>query len=308
MSGIIHYTICPVCGSGEIKNIFSVKDHTVSGEIFPIAECKSCLLRFTQDVPDAAGILPYYKSEDYISHTDSSKGIVNQLYRMVRKKTLRNKRKLVEKITGLKNGQLLDVGSGTGAFVNEMNQNGWEVTGLEPDEGARMVAKKLYNIELDDINTFFHLPVNSFDAITLWHVLEHVHELSAYVQQLKSLLKENGKLFIAVPNYTSKDAAIYNEFWAAYDVPRHLYHFSPRSMQILMEKHGLKLLRYKPMWYDSFYISMLSSNYKSRKTNLIASFFNGFRSNLQALSNVKKCSSVIYIIGRPPQAPPKEGF
>lgn len=309
MSGIIHYTNCPVCGSSEIKNILSVKDHTVSGEIFPIAECDSCTLRFTQHVPDADGIFPYYKSEDYISHTDSSKGIVNQLYRMVRKKTLRNKRKLVEKITEIKNGQLLDVGSGTGAFVNEMKQNGWQVIGLEPDEGARTVAKKLYNIELDDINKFFQLPANRFDAITLWHVLEHVHELSAYVQQLKSLLKENGKLFIAVPNYTSKDADIYSEYWAAYDVPRHLYHFSPRSMHLLMEKHGLKLLTCKPMWYDSFYISMLSSKYKDArlndavgqgKTNLLASFFNGFISNLKAIRDVKRCSSVIYVIEKLP--------
>jgi 2-polyprenyl-3-methyl-5-hydroxy-6-metoxy-1,4-benzoquinol methylase len=296
MSGIIHYTNCPVCGSDEIKNILSVKDHTVSGEIFQISECKVCTLRFTQDVPDAVSIIPYYKSEDYISHTDTSKGMVNRLYQMVRKKTLGNKRKLVEKITEIKKGQLLDVGSGTGAFVNEMKQKGWQVTGLEPDEGARTVAKKLYNIELDDINTFYQLPANSFDAITLWHVLEHVHELSAYVQQLKSLLKENGKLFIAVPNYTSKDAAIYKEYWAAYDVPRHLYHFSPHSMQLLMKKHGLKLIEQKPMWYDSFYISMLSSKYKNGKTKLIASFFNGFRSNLKALGDVGKCSSVIYIV------------
>jgi SAM-dependent methyltransferase len=148
------------------------------------------------------------------------------------------------------------------------------------------------------MDQFFHLPAESFDAITLWHVLEHVHDLSAYVQQLKSLLKERGKLFIAVPNYTSKDAAIYKESWAAYDVPRHLYHFSPRSMQSLMEKHGLKLLGYKPMWYDSFYISMLSSKYKNGKTNLLASFFNGLSSNLKAMGDVKKCSSVIYVIGK----------
>ena len=307
MSGKIHYTNCPVCGSADLKNVLAAKDHTVSGETFQISECNGCSLRFTQDVPDAEGIIPFYKSEDYISHTDTSKGLVNRLYQLVRKKTLKKKRKLVEKITGSKKGQILDIGSGTGAFVNEMKQNGWQVTGLEPDGGARTVAKKLYNIELDDINKFYQLPANSYDAITLWHVLEHVHELTEYVQQLKKLLKENGKLFVAVPNYTSKDAAIYKEYWAAYDVPRHLYHFSPRSMKVLIEKHGLKLLQQKPMWYDSFYISMLSSKYKNArlndavgqgKTNLVASFFNGFCSNLKALGNVKKCSSVIYVIGK----------
>ena len=220
------------------------------------------------------------------------------MYRWVRKRTLRKKRKLIEKLIKVKTGHLLDVGSGTGAFLNEMITHGWQVTGLEPDEGAKGVAKKLYNLELKDITEFYHLPANSFDAITLWHVLEHVHELSAYVVQLKKLLKENGKLFIAVPNYTSKDAAIYKEHWAAYDVPRHLYHFSPRSMQVLMERHELKIIQYKPMWYDSFYISMLSSKYKHGKTNLVASFFNGFRSNLKAMGDVKQCSSVIYVIGK----------
>jgi SAM-dependent methyltransferase len=296
MSQIIHYTQCPVCGSSDIKIVLSVKDYTVSGELFPIAECNACSLRFTQDVPDADGIIPYYKSEDYISHSNTSKGLINRLYQSVRKRTLRKKRRLVQRATGMGKGHLLDVGSGTGAFVSEMALHGWYATGLEPDEGARQVAKKEYNIELKDIDQLFHLPAGSFDAITLWHVLEHVHELSAYIQQLKTLLKENGKLFIAVPNYTSKDADISKKYWAAYDVPRHLYHFSPCSMRVLMEKHGLKLLDHKPMWYDSFYISMLSSKYKKGKTKLVSSFFNGLRSNLKAIGNVKRCSSVIYII------------
>lgn len=296
MSNLIHYSNCPVCDSTEIKNVFSAKDNTVSGETFVIAGCNSCSLRFTQDVPDAVSVSPYYKSEDYISHTNTSKGFINSLYQSIRKRTLIKKRKLIEKSTGIKNGNLLDVGSGTGAFVNEMKTNGWNTTGLEPDAGARSVAKKLYNLDLPDVKEFYHLPENSFDAITLWHVLEHVHDLTFYIQQLKSLLKENGKLFIAVPNYTSADAKIYKEHWAAYDVPRHLYHFSPRSMQALMEKNNLKIIQYKPMWYDSFYISLLSSKYKSGKTKWLPAVWNGFRSNINAIPDVKKCSSVIYVI------------
>ena len=276
----------------------SLKDHTVSGETFTITECNACSLRFTQDAPAAATIAPYYKSEDYISHSNTSKGLINGLYQAVRKRTLKKKRKLVQRATGMGKGYIVDVGSGTGAFAAEMLLHGWYVTGLEPDEGAREVAKKEYNVDLKDIDQLFQLPPGSFDAITLWHVLEHVHELSVYVQQLKILLKESGRLIIAVPNYTSKDAVIYKEHWAAYDVPRHLYHFSPKSMRVLMEKHGLKILQYKPMWYDSFYISMLSSKYKTGKTKLIPSFFNGFRSNLKAIGDVKRCSSVIYVIGR----------
>jgi len=296
MSQVIHYTNCPVCGSAEITNVISVKDFTVSGKIFNISECKPCTLRFTQDVPDAASISPFYKSENYISHTNTPKGLINRLYQSVRNRTLKQKRKLIEKITGVRQGTLLDVGSGTGAFVNEMKLAGWQVTGLEPDADARAVGKQSYNFDLTDINQFYQLPAASYDAITLWHVLEHVHDLHGYVAKLKLLLKENGKLFIAVPNYKSLDAAIYKECWAAYDVPRHLYHFSPLSVEVLMEKHGLKLLRHKPMWYDSFYISMLSSKYRNGKTNLFASFINGFRSNLKAIGDVRNCSSVIYII------------
>ncbi len=294
----IHYTNCPVCGSADIKPVLSAKDHTVSGEEFSITGCGSCGLRFTQDHPDAAGIVPYYKSENYISHSNSSEGFVNRLYQRVRKKTLRQKRKLLERTTGSRNGILLDMGSGTGAFVKEMELHQWKVMGLEPDADARAKAKEIYAIELKEPEWLYELKENVFDAVTLWHVLEHVHDLHACVGEIKRVLKENGKLFVAVPNYTSTDAAIYKENWAAYDVPRHLYHFSPGSMKLLMEKHGLKILRYKPMWYDSFYISIMSSKYKRGKTNFFGSFFNGFRSNLVALFDKKRCSSVIYVIGK----------
>lgn len=298
MSQLIHYTNCPACGSSTLKSILTAKDYTVSNESFAIVECGTCTLRFTQDVPNVNSIGPYYKSENYISHTNTSKGFINSLYQSVRKKTLKQKRKLIEKTTGLKIGKLLDVGSGTAAFASEMKQAGWQVIGLEPDEDARKVALQINDVELNNISLFYELPENSFDAITMWHVLEHVHDLQGYIAKLKSILKENGKLFIAVPNYTSKDAAIYKEFWAAHDVPRHLYHFSPQSMKMLIEKHGMKIEQHKRMWYDSFYVSMLSSKYKNGKTNLIASFFNGFRSNFKAIGNTQRCSSVIYIIGK----------
>jgi len=298
MNERIHYINCPLCGSAEIKNVLLAKDHTVSGETFVIAECSSCTLRFTQDVPDANSISPYYKSEDYISHSNTSKGFVNSLYKIIRKKTLIKKRILIKRLTGIKKGNLLDVGSGTGAFVNEMKKKEWNVTGLEPDNGARSVAQKLYNLELKDVEEFYHLQASSFDTITLWHVLEHVHDLISYVQQLKVLLKENGKLFIAVPNYTSLDAGIYKEYWAAYDVPRHLYHFSPQSVLTLMKKNNLKIIQYKPMWYDSFYISLLSSKYEYGRSKWFSALWNGFRSNLKAMGDVKKCSSVIYVISK----------
>ncbi|HEY9362172.1 MAG TPA: class I SAM-dependent methyltransferase, partial [Chitinophagaceae bacterium] len=232
----IHYNLCPVCGSTHLTKVLTVKDYTVSKEDFQLWECATCSLRFTQDVPDEASIIPYYKSEEYISHTNTDKGLINTLYKAVRKLTLTQKRKLINRVTGLKKGVLLDVGSGTGAFAGEMQKHGWVVTGLEPDEGARKIAQKDFGINLEPADSFYQLPPASFDAITLWHVLEHVHDLHRYIAQLKILLKPAGKLLIAVPNYTSLDADIYKEFWAAYDVPRHLYHFSPAAMRKLAEK------------------------------------------------------------------------
>jgi SAM-dependent methyltransferase len=221
---------------------------------------------------------------------------VNRIYQLVRKKTLAGKRKLVTKHSGSANGTLLDLGSGVGSFVHEMKTHQWQVTGLEPDPDARKIAAKTYDLELADTGKFYHLPEGEFDAITMWHVLEHVHELHLYLQHINKILKPDGRFFIAVPNYTSFDSQAYREFWAAYDVPRHLYHFSPASMKQLLERNGLEIASYQPMWYDSFYISILSSKYKNGKTKWPSSIWNGLRSNLSAIGDATKCSSVIYIV------------
>lgn len=296
MNNRVHYSHCPICNSTSINPLLTVKDYTVSNEEFVIWQCGQCTLRFTQDIPDAASIGAYYQSEDYISHTNTSKGLVNQLYQRVRKLTLEQKAKLIQQVTGLSTGALLDVGCGIGAFVHTMQQKGWQATGLEPDANTRRLSKELYGLDLQDASELYSLTPTSFDAITLWHVLEHVHDLHAYIEQLKSLLNSNGRLFIAVPNYQSVDANIYGSTWAAYDVPRHLYHFTPKSIQTLMSQHGLQVISEKPMWFDSFYISMLSSKYRFGKTKLVGSFISGLRSNLTALANRERCSSLIYII------------
>ncbi len=298
MDSIVHYTQCPICTGTDFKIVLTVKDYTVSKKEFAIAECNNCTLRFTQDVPDQHSIGPFYKSENYISHTDTSKGLINRLYKTVRKRTLAQKRKLIISVTAKKSGSLLDVGAGTGSFLNEMKENGWNVKGLEPDSDARSVARALHNIELEESNHLFSLAGESFDAITMWHVLEHVHELNGYITQLKALLARNGKLIIAVPNYTSYDAAAYKAYWAAYDVPRHLYHFSPKSIKMLVEKHGLKLTAVRPMWFDSFYVSLLSSKYKNGSTNWVGAAWTGFVSNVHAFFDKEKCSSQIYIISK----------
>ena len=293
---MIHYTGCPVCKSELIQEELTAKDHTVSQNIFSIWHCNACTARFTQDVPEQDAIGTYYASDNYISHSDTKKGIINSLYHLVRKRTLGAKRRLMINETGMTKGKILDIGCGTGAFLQSMKEADWEITGLEPDMVARNKAVELYNIHPQESAKLFELKPGSFNAITMWHVLEHVHELHAYIKQIETILAPKGKLFVAVPNYTSKDADIYKENWAAYDVPRHLYHFSPKSMVKLLSLHGLQLTAVKAMWFDSFYVSMLSEQYKNGKGNLIKALFNGFISNLKAWGDVRKCSSVIYVI------------
>jgi len=296
---LIHYQVCPLCNSSEIAEALTARDHTVSQKTFSIWECRSCTLRFTQGVPDAASIGVYYQSENYISHTNTRKGLVNSLYHMVRIQTLSDKRRLISSATRMNHGKLLDIGAGTGAFVAHMKQNDWDVTGLEPDEKAREVALTENEVELSPVSDFYSLPPDNYDAITLWHVLEHVHDLHAYVGQLARLLKKEGRIFIAVPNYTSHDAAVYRGAWAAYDVPRHLYHFSPDAMEDLLNKHGLQLQVTRPMWYDSFYISMLSEKYRDGgKGNIIKAVWTGFISDVKAFVDKSRCSSLIYVIGK----------
>ena len=273
------------------------KDHTVSGQEFEIYECKNCSLRFTQNVADENGISKYYQSEDYISHSDTSKGFVNSLYHFVRQITLKSKLSIITKYSGSKAGEILDIGAGTGAFLNVMKSSGWNITGVEPDETARRNAFKNYQLNLLGNEQLFNFQLQSFDAITMWHVLEHVHKLNEYILQAKNLLKENGVLIIAVPNYTSYDAEVYQQNWAAYDVPRHLYHFSPASMKELLKKHDLKLIKTLPMWFDSYYVSMLSEKYKNNgKDNFMAALLTGFSSNFKAFFKKELCSSVIYVI------------
>jgi 2-polyprenyl-3-methyl-5-hydroxy-6-metoxy-1,4-benzoquinol methylase len=293
----IHYTHCPVCGSTAINPLLTVKDHSVSKEEFVIWQCSNCSLRFTQDVPDEASIGRYYQSADYISHSNTDRGLLNKLYQRVRRYTLKQKASLIRQHTTSK-GSLLDIGAGIGAFANHMEKQGWRVTGIEPDEGARLQAKKLFDIELQPTAALPQLPAGSFDAITLWHVLEHVQSLHEYVEQLKNLLKPNGRIVIAVPNYSSLDAHLYGNDWAAYDVPRHLYHFTPKAMHVLMQEHGLKINTTKPMWFDAFYISLLSSKYRKGRTGWISAGINGLRSNLRTVFNRRASSSLIYIISK----------
>ncbi|SJZ92431.1 methyltransferase domain-containing protein [Sediminibacterium ginsengisoli] len=298
MSKNINYSHCPCCNSADINPVLSAEDYTVSHELFEIWHCNHCSNRFTQDVPDAANIGPYYQSDAYVSHSDTKQGLINKLYHAVRNYTLQKKRSLVQQVTDRKQGSLLDVGAGTGAFAGIMKQAGWQVTGLEPDDTARNVAAEKNGIQLLAPGELYQLAPDQFDAISLWHVMEHVHDLHGYIRRFSAVLRQNGRLLIAVPNYTSQDAEVYGKYWAAYDVPRHLYHFSPAGMEQMMLAEGFVLTGVKPMWFDSFYVAMLSEQYRKGKSNLFRAAWVGLMSNLKAVGNKKRCSSVIYIFSK----------
>lgn len=285
---------CPVCSASNLKNHKVVKDYSVSQESFNIMVCENCNFQFTNPRPNQEEIGKYYKSEDYISHSDKSNTPINFLYKLARKYALSSKKKLINSLTKNKKGRILDYGCGTGYFLKTMKDNGWKTYGIEPNDDARKIASSKSKVEenIEDLK----LKNKKFDVITLWHVLEHIHNLNETMKVLKTILKEKGKIVIAVPNIESYEQSVFEEQWAAYDVPRHLYHFSQDTMNTLILKHGLKIKKIHPMKLDSYYISLLSNKYKFDKNKFIKSIITGYKSNIYAIKNENNYSSLIYII------------
>jgi 2-polyprenyl-3-methyl-5-hydroxy-6-metoxy-1,4-benzoquinol methylase len=238
----------------------------------------------------------YYESENYISHTDTRKSIIEKLYQIVKNYTLNSKLKLINSFN-TKQKNILDVGCGTGDFLLNCKNNGWDVIGVEPNTKAKSLAENKLNIQTTSkiYEDLSEIKTKKFDVITLWHVLEHVPNLDVYISNLKKILKQHGVLIIAVPNYKSYDATYYKQFWAAYDVPRHLWHFSKKSIQLLFAKEKMEVHKILPMKFDSFYVSLLSEKYKSGKNNFLKAFFIGWLSNIKAFRN-KEYSSLIYVL------------
>ena len=284
---------CLVCGSTHFKPFLVCKDYTVSDENFNIVSCKDCNFKFTNPRPDNSVLANYYKAESYVSHTNSKKGIVNKLYHAVRNYTLKSKIKMVSGFVS--RGTILDYGCGTGMFLSAIKNAGWETYGMEPDNDAIKIASENgNNVFSDKENVVASIGDKKFNAITLWHVLEHVTDMPETLAFFKNQLNKEGVLIIAVPNHVSYDAQYYKEHWAAYDVPRHLHHFDLKSMKALVEQAGFKLQETKPMKFDSFYVSMLSEKYKTGSVNLLKAFWIGLQSNLKA-KNTYSYSSTIYV-------------
>ena len=294
MNKIIHKE-CPLCSSPSIKKLFACKDHFASGESFDIFECSECGFTFTQGVPDESEIGRYYESPDYVSHSNTSKGVLNKLFHIVRNIMLRRKVSLVKKLTLLRHGKLLDYGAGTGYFASSMQKAGWNVTAIEKSKAAREQGKDLFGIDMQPEEALAAQPDKKYNVVTLWHVMEHIQQLDDFWEQLHRILDDSGIAIVAVPNRASYDAEFYREHWAAYDTPRHLWHFTGSTLAKWASKHKFILERRYPMPFDGFYISMLSERYKGRKLATLRGVWNGFLGWIASFDKCGASSSIIYI-------------
>ena len=220
-----------VCGGTHLERTLTCIDHYASGEVFHLCGCRDCGFIFTQDFPVEAEIGRYYETPDYISHSDTKKGVMNSVYHWVRGYMLKRKARLVAHEAHRKTGRLLDIGTGTGYFADTMKRGGWQVEAIEKNAHARAFAKEHFGLEVKPDTALKDFEPDSFDVITLWHVMEHLEPLNEVWETLNSLLTEKGVLIVAVPNCSSYDARKYGAYWAAYDVPRHLWHFTPGTIQ-----------------------------------------------------------------------------
>ncbi|NWJ52723.1 MAG: class I SAM-dependent methyltransferase [Bacteroidetes bacterium] len=284
---------CIICDNQELTTVFSLKDYFFTQEEFTIQQCKKCGFRFTNPRPEEKDLGPYYKTENYLSHSNRNKTLFDKAYHAVKNYNLRKKRKLVEK--HVSEGTIIDIGTGTGAFLAQFNETKWKRLGLEPDETARKIAKTTFGLELQDTSMLANKEIKDVTVITLWHVLEHVSKLNEQLALIHEKLASNGILVIAVPMSNSYDAKHYEKYWAAYDVPRHLYHFSQDTLQLLLKKHGFSLIEKYPMKFDSFYISLLSEQHKKNSLAHVKAVVNGLFSNIMASNKKGTYSSMIFV-------------
>jgi 2-polyprenyl-3-methyl-5-hydroxy-6-metoxy-1,4-benzoquinol methylase/Zn ribbon nucleic-acid-binding protein len=284
---------CPVCEKQNFREFLRGRDLFLSGEEFTIVECVECGFRFTNPRPDEKEIIRYYDSPDYIAHDSGKRTLVQSIYKTVRNVSIRNKYSIVKKSSAGKT--LLDIGCGTGEFLNYCRKKNYITKGIEPNEKARNFSIKEFKLPVFDENELDNFSPASFDIITMWHVLEHVHKLNERMRRIFQLLKPDGTLIVAVPNSDSWDAVNYRDFWAAYDLPRHLYHFTRDSLKKLVTKNCFSVEAIIPLKFDAFYISLLSEKYMAGKEKYVSAFTNGIRSNVSARKNENNYSSLIYI-------------
>jgi SAM-dependent methyltransferase len=286
---------CPLCKTDWLKPR-PVIDRSVSGEIFSVTSCAQCGYTATNPRPTPDQIGRYYESSAYISHTNTSAGLQDKLYQYFRNRALDRKRRLISRHH--RTGALLDYGCGTGHFLAHMQKHGFKATGVEPNAKARAIAGRLTDSPI--LADLKEAPMGPFDIVTLWHVLEHVHEPPDLLRQLHTHMHQGSLLVIAVPNRSSWDAQYFASEWAAWDVPRHLHHFRRQDIHRLLILANFKPVREVPMWLDAPYVCALSL--KNQGAGLLMSLLVGGTlgvwSNVVAWFTGRPTSSTIYLAKR----------
>lgn len=283
---------CPWCDSEKTEIKLCLKDEFLTKEDFQIHECRNCGLLFTEPRPPKDKIGEYYKSEEYYSHQENKKGFIPRLYEQVKSINLKHKYKIAT--NGKCIGNLLDIGCGVGDFLHTAEQHGWQCTGVEPSDDAKTIARKRIKAEILSSEDLERIPSETFDVITMWHVLEHVDNLKWQIAQLQRLIKKDGRIVIAVPNHKAYDATFYKEKWAAYDVPRHLNHFNKETLVKIFKTKDLSLIKTDKLRWDAYYISYMSEQYKNHALPLVKGTFRGMISNCKA-RRTKEWSSRVYV-------------
>ena len=296
MMNIIHYLHCPLCGSHRLSHYLTSTDHLVSHNNFEILRCNDCNFLFTQDVPSPQAIGAYYESLHYSPHHAMS-GLMGSIYVMARRVMLRRKAQMVH-LYATHTGTLLDIGAGCGHFLSLMQKRGWMVAGCEQSETARQMAQSLFGLSLAGDVWSAQYDTGAFDVITLWHAMEHIHDLHGLWSRLRQWLAADGTLVVAVPNCSSADARHYGCNWAAWDVPRHLWHFSPDAFSALAAQHGFRVVAIHRLPLDVYYISLMSEQYRNEKFGLLSAIWHSLLFNIRSTFHIQETSSLIYILRR----------
>jgi SAM-dependent methyltransferase len=293
---MVHHTKCPVCNCTSFSFCLRCKDYLVSGIEYDLYQCAECNFVLTQDHPDEKEIGDSYRSEDYISHSDTKRGHFNSLYHIVRSFMLTRKVQIVKRATGLKKGIILDIGSGTGYFASAMKEAGWAVIGIEVNIMAREYSIKKFGIDVLPPDAIKNISDESIDCITLWHSLEHLEGLNDTFIEIRRLLTPGGICLVALPNICSFDSEYYKQFWAGYDVPRHLWHFSIDTFRKLSDNYRFEFVGKAGLPFDAFYISILSEKNKGTNFPVARGMLTGLKSFLISVFRPEKNSSLVYLI------------
>lgn len=290
--------VCLACGAADSSELYHAKDHLVSGKEFLIRKCNACGMGRTVDPPSENDAGAYYVSDEYISHTDRKQSISDYLYHLARSFMLGRKQRLVTSATGKSAGVLIDIGSGTGYFPAFMKKKGWQTTGVEISESAMRYSADRFGLNAVSPAEVRDLPSATADCITLWHVLEHLYRPDEWISEVSRMLKDDGKCILALPNFSSADAEWFGNSWAALDVPRHLWHFTPGSVQLFAERNGFSCERVLPLPLDLFYISILSYRNRGISPALIRGMITGVFLAVRSGFRKEKSSSLVYVLAK----------